>query len=179
MRELEVKVLEIDHDATVATLESLGARRDFTGRLHAVYLDDPRGSLSGKEDCLRIRLEGDRAFLTYKGFLSDERAKLRDEIETTVGDFDAAREIMRRLGYGEWLEVRKYRWSYRLGAVHVTLDRFEGAHASIPELLEIEGPSLEEIHRVAQRLGHGPERLRAWTGAQVFEHYLSRSDPDT
>jgi predicted adenylyl cyclase CyaB len=126
---------------------------------------------------VRVRLEGERAYLTYKGFISDGEAKVREEIETEVGDYQAAREIMRRLGFEEWLEIRKYRWSYSVGRAHVVLDRFEGAHAGIPELLEIEAESIEELRRTAELLGYTRDHLKAWTGTQVFEYYRKKGVP--
>ena len=72
------------------------ARRRFSppAPCHAVraafsrtaLLDTPDGRLRDARSALRVRIEPDAAFLTFKGPVQPSTMKLREEIETTAGD---------------------------------------------------------------------------------------------
>jgi hypothetical protein len=63
---------------------------------------------------------------------------------------------------------------YRLGTASVVIDRHLGELSFIPELLEIEAGSAEEIRSVAARLGFSPDQLRPWGLAELIDHYRRR-----
>jgi len=77
----------------------------------------------------------------------DAQHKTRVEIETEVGDYDAAFSILTALGYTPVWRYEKYRESFRLEDVSVTLD-----HTPIGDFVEIEGPA-PAIRPAAGRLG--------------------------
>ncbi len=123
MRETEIKILEIDRDKVEKRLRTLGARKVFDGEIHALYYDDPAGSIRKRKGTLRLRKEGPKAVLTYKSHVGDRGAKIRDEKEVHVSDFGTARSILESLGFSPWLEMKKHRTSFRLRGCHFEFDR--------------------------------------------------------
>jgi adenylate cyclase, class 2 len=174
MREIEVKILEIDTADVTAKLIALGARKTFDGEIHALYYDTPDSAIRGKETTLRLRKEGGRAVLAVKRDISDERAKVREELEVEVSDFATMKTMFEALGLRVWLEMRKHRISFELSGLHFDFDRYDGEYAYIPEFLEIEGSSLGVIHEYAALLGFSAGDCRPWDAVDIARHYAER-----
>ncbi len=181
MRETEVKILGIDREKTECRLISLGARRIFDDEIHAIYYDTADHALRKKKDTLRLRREGPRAVLTFKRHIDNERAKVREEKEVQVSDFDEMMSILSCLGYTSWLEMRKHRTTYELDGVHFELDRYHGEYGFIPEFLEIEGSDINEIHHYAELLGYSRGDCKPWDAVQLAAYYAAsaRKNPET
>jgi predicted adenylyl cyclase CyaB len=175
MYEIEVKVLDIDRAAVESALDELGARPGSEERFSATFFDFSDYRLRAGGHLLRLRREGDRNVLTFKGRVSEEGAKVREEIEVEVSDLEICRRLLHALGLGETARVDKFRTSYRLDNATVAIDRHVGELAFIPEFLEIEAGSVEEVQAVAARLGFRPDQLRPWGLPQVIEHYHGHS----
>ena len=95
--------------------------------------------------CARIA----RARLTYKGPASGlGGARLRQELEFEVSDFDMARLFLEALGYQVMLIYEKYRAAYDLDGVEVSLDELPYG-----TFVEIEGPDPSAIQSVTRKLG--------------------------
>lgn len=174
MREVEVKILEIDRETVIARLISLGARKAFDDEIHALYYDTRDSAIRQRGGVLRLRREGPRAVLAFKQDMEDQKAKVREEQEVGVSDFGGMRSILEAAGMSVWLEMRKHRTSYELDGVRFELDRYHGEHANIPEFLEIEGPSVDVVHRYAGMLGYRREDCLPWDAVQLSEHYAGR-----
>ena len=174
MYEVEVKVLDIDRAAVESTLNQLGAQPGPEEQFTAVFFDFPEGRLRASGQLLRLRREGERTVLTLKRRVCEEGAKVREETELEVSDFEACRRVLHTLGLVETTHVDKFRTSYRLGSASVVIDRHVGELAFIPELLEIEAGSVEDVRSVAARLGFKPDQLRPWGLPQVIHHYRRR-----
>jgi adenylate cyclase class 2 len=148
-QELEVKFFIADLEAVEGRLKALGARL-LQPRLHEVNLrfDTPDGELSRQFRVLRLR-QDDAARLTYKGPSEyREGVRARQEIEFTVSDFGAARRFLEALGYRVALLYEKYRTTYELEGVHITLDKMPYG-----SFVEIEGPDPASIRHVNEQLG--------------------------
>ncbi|MBN2466205.1 class IV adenylate cyclase, partial [candidate division WOR-3 bacterium] len=156
------------------TLKVLGARPAEEQRFFAVFFDFPHGRLRASGHLLRLRGEGERTVLTLKRRVREEGAKVREETEFEVSDFEDCRRVLHTLGLVETTHVDKFRTSYRLGGALVVIDRHVGELAFIPELLEIEAGSVEEVRSTAARLGFKPDQLRPWGLPQLIEHYRDR-----
>jgi adenylate cyclase class 2 len=118
-------------------------------RVHEINLrfDTPDQSLLNTGRLLRLRLDK-RARVTYKGLGSIESgARLRQELEFTVSDFDTARALFEALGYQVYMMYEKYRTTYTLGDLEVVLDEMPYG-----DFAEIEGPDGQSIQTAAQRL---------------------------
>ena len=72
---------------------------------------------------------------------------VREEIEVEVKSFDDTRFLLEALGYLPFMLYEKYRTTYSLGDVLVTLDEMPFGHFS-----EIEGPDAARIQKAAESL---------------------------
>lgn len=147
--ELEVKFFVPDLVTMQARLEALGAQL-VQARMHEVNLrfDTPSGELTSSYRVLRLRQDS-AAHLTYKGpGVEQDGVRLRQELEFTVGDFATARHVLEALGYVVSVMYEKYRASYLLKGVTVTLDEMPYGN-----FMEIEGPDGASIHQAAETLG--------------------------
>lgn len=174
MREIEVKVLEVSREEVIRRLQARGARLEFDGPMHALYFDTSDRALSRRRDSLRLRREGSRAVLNFKAHVAEGEMKVKDEIETVVEDFEAARRILTGLGYDVWLEIEKRRLAYELDAlpgVHFVFDRHLGEHGFVPEYLEVEAPSAELLREAIGVAGFAMDRTVPWNAFEVIEHY--------
>jgi adenylate cyclase class 2 len=174
MREVEVKVLDVDRADIEKKIIALGAKKTFDGEIRAIYYDSPEHFVRKTGGTFRLRKEGATAVLTYKRHVEDPDAKVREEKEVTVSDFDVMREILESAGFSAWLEMRKKRTTYQIGGLHLEFDRYLDACDFIPEFLEIEGTDVGEVYRCAELLGFRKEDCRPWDAVQVAEYYSAR-----
>ncbi|HEX9615799.1 MAG TPA: class IV adenylate cyclase [Anaerolineales bacterium] len=164
-QELEIKLYLADLPAFQERLEALGAQR-VQPRVHELNLrfDTPSGELARSSQVLRLRRDT-ASRVTYKGpgtIVGGVRA--RQEIEFTVGDFEAARALFEALGYQVSVIYEKYRATYELDGVLVTLDQLP-----FGDFAEIEGPDAGRIRAAADKLGLDWE-------ARVTESYIALFD---
>lgn len=156
--EIEAKIKVNSCDGTRDRLRELGARRVYAILETNRIFDTPDQSLFGRGCGLRVRTctgEGDvpAGTLTYKGPLQPGAIKSREELETTLGEPDAAVAILAALGYRPVITFEKRREEWELEGLLVELDR-------LPRLgcfVEIEGPDEMSVRRVQERLGLGSE----------------------
>ena len=149
--ETEVKFCVVDLPALRDQLLAQGAMISEPRHLERNTLfDDAARSLTARGLLLRLR-RAIHTVITFKAPAPPDaqsaQHKRRIEIETSVGDYDAAFAIFSALGYTPIWRYEKYRESFRLNDVHVTLD-----HTPIGDFVEIEG-SPGAIRPVAERLG--------------------------
>lgn len=160
--EVEVKFLVADLAALRRRLLEAGAQQ-VKPRLYErnVRFDDERQGLLRKGQLLRLR-QDDGARLTFKGMAADDaqsEAKVREELEVTVDDFEMAATILQRLGFRAEQVYEKYRETFRLGAVEVVLDELP-----FGDFVELEGDE-PAIRRAASRLN------LPWT-QRILDNYL-------
>jgi adenylate cyclase class 2 len=156
MYEVEVKV-PASLDPVRGRLDELDADARGTVEQVDTYYDHPTRSFAATDEALRIRREGDRAALTYKGPKVDAGSKTRREIETEIADPDAADDLLRAVGFEPAAEVRKTRERYELDGYTIALDTVDG----IGEFVEVEAAGEEAAvatlrdgaHAVLDRLG--------------------------
>jgi adenylate cyclase, class 2 len=147
--EIEVKFYVTDIQVIKYRLQVLGARTLQT-RTREVNLrfDTTKGKLARSKQVLRLRKDN-HTRLTYKGPSRDEGgAHLRQEIEFTVGDFEAAKELLLALGYKVSMIYEKFRTIYKLNQVLIFVDELPFGH-----FVEIEGSNSEDIHKMSHQLG--------------------------
>jgi predicted adenylyl cyclase CyaB len=174
MREIEVKIIDIDAKAVGSRIRELGGRRVSRGEMHAIFYDFEDGRVAGARDLLRLRKIGGRAYLTYKRYLASRGAKRREEAEVEVKDFEGARRLLSKIGLVETERVRKTRTSYVLGDVHIEIDKYHGQYEHIPPLLEVEGPNLKLIYSTIERLGFERRQCKDWSIVELVRHYSRR-----
>jgi adenylate cyclase class 2 len=113
-----------------------------------VRLDTADSALLERLQLLRLR-QDTAVRLTFKGPADEvvSEAKVREELEVTVSDFDTAVLIFQRLGLAPVQVYEKYRETWQLGEVEVVLDEMpygnfvelEGSEAGIKTAVAILG----------------------------------------
>src|SRR3989344_6496070 len=141
MEESEIKILDINKEDILKKLNSLGAKKTSEGKIEALYFDFNDNRISNKSSMLRLRKRDGKFELGFKNLVSKEKAKIMEEFQVTVDDFDAMKDVFLNLGLKVILKFAKHRTSYLLDGVHFEIDTFEG----IPALLEIEASNLKVI----------------------------------
>lgn len=175
MKEVEVKIIEIDRETVEARLRSLGAKKILDDEVETLFFDFPDNSISKAKNLLRLRRVGNETTLTFKKFVENGFAKIRIEHEVSVSDLEAAISILESLGLIIPLRMEKHRTSYALkNGVAVEIDKYIGQYAHIPTLLEIEGPDTPTIHEQAKLLGFEPEQCKSWTTFDLIDYYSSK-----
>mgnify|MGYP001559576333 CR=1 FL=1 len=118
-QEYEVKFLDIDIPKLEKKLEEIGAEKVGEFFYRRISFDFPDLSLNAKGAWVRLRDEGDRVTMTWKrrlgvkandGSVSDDGM---EEVEIVVSDFDAAADILRKMGLKDkfYQENRRKRWN--------------------------------------------------------------------
>jgi adenylate cyclase class 2 len=148
-QELEVKFLLSNPDKFIANLKKRKAEVHIP-RVHEVNLrlDTPARDLSRQAQVLRLRKDT-RIRITFKGPAEERQdVSARREIEFEVSDFDSAKALFEALGYFQYILYEKYRTTYQLAGVEITLDEMPYGYFA-----EIEGPDPVKIRATAERLG--------------------------
>lgn len=147
--EIEAKYLVSDLDKLRQKLESLNAHlvqpRTFEQNLR---FDDDQASLAHSRRVLRLRK--DKAVrMTYKGPGELSGGVLvRQEIEFSLDDFEAGRRFLGALGYQVQMIYEKFRATYELDDLVISLDELPYGN-----FLEIEGNSPAAIQAFSRQLG--------------------------
>ncbi len=147
--EIEVKFHLHELESVRAALHARGARLEH-GRTFEENLrfDTAERHLTQRGEVLRLRRSVD-VRLTFKSpSRPAQTLRGRPEIEVVVGDFDATRQLLERLGFEIVLHYEKHREAFALGAVAVALDELP-----FGSFVELEGPSTEALQTAAAELG--------------------------
>ena len=113
-------------------------------------LDTEDESLRRRRCVLRIRVENGKSQITFKGPVQPSVMKLRDELETVVGDGGLLVDIFEQLGFHVWFRYEKYREEFSREDVTVAIDE-----TPVGVFVEIEG-SEHGIMSMAEALGRRP-----------------------
>ena len=128
-----------------------------------VLFDDAGASLRASGRALRLRRTAAAGIVTYKGpRIPGGAIKSRPEIEVTVGDADAAQQVLEALGYRPVFRYQKYREAFHWRDAEIVVDE-----TPIGTFLEVEGP-IETIHAAAAALGRGPADYVGESYAALF-----------
>jgi adenylate cyclase class 2 len=179
--ETEAKVPVSSFVAIKRRIREAGGRRLSPRTLETNTLfDSPGGSLRSAGKSFRVRRYGGVGTVTLKGVARVEGGlKSRVEFETEVASPEMLARILISLGFVPTFRYEKFREIWKVGKTLVCLDE-----TPLGRMLEIEGPA-GAIHRLAPRLGLGPERFLSasypalWfeagrTGDMVFPSPSSR-----
>ncbi|MDI9644180.1 MAG: class IV adenylate cyclase [Candidatus Verstraetearchaeota archaeon] len=170
--EFEVKAPLRDADEFERRLIKVGGEFVREGRQLDHYLLHPCWDLRSRDEALRVRIEGDRCTVAYKGMRVGVGLKVREELEFSVSDAGSALELFSRLGFSVGVKVSKMRREYRLLGAAVTVDRVDG----LGDFVEIEAPEevREEgrpglIEMVAEMLGISRESFMTESYVELLE----------
>jgi adenylate cyclase class 2 len=149
--EVEIKFRDADHAAIERRLMALGAAAGKLVEQEDVYLAHPARDFAATGEAFRLRRDGPRNRLTYKGPKHAGPTKTREEVEVGFDAGAVAREEMSRLlgalGFRPVATVRKTRTTFHLvregRPMEVVLDRAEG----LGDFAEVE--ALADDHNLA------------------------------
>ena len=148
--ELEAKFLEINPELIREKLRAVGATLVHPERLmKRKNFDFPDLRLSTMHNgWVRVRDEGDKVTVSYKQVSNRELAGTQ-EIEITANDYESACDFLEAIGLKEktYQETKREKWA--LGECEVTIDTWPW----IPPVLEVEGPSENDVREAVSRLG--------------------------
>jgi adenylate cyclase class 2 len=143
--------VEIKERASVEPLEAELKRRgavfEKTVTQADVYYNAPHRDFAVTDEAVRLRKQGDRTFLTYKGKKLDAKSKTRKEVEVEVSDFARMQDILLSLGFRKTLDVVKERRIYHYKGAEVCLDCIEG----LGEFVELELQAENQIDIARKR----------------------------
>ena len=158
--EYELRVLEIDVDSIIKTLESLGATKvgDFFQKR---YVYDLNPVQNGK--WIRLRTNGIKTTLAYKDVVSNTIDGTK-EVEIEVDNIENTNELLNRLGYNPRSYQENKRIQYILDDVEIDLDSWP----MIPTYMEIEGRSKEEVNNMIEKLKIDKNKITALNCDDIY-----------
>ena len=149
--EREVKLQFANTEEARAAVLASGATPMRGRRLQEdCLLDTPDEMLRRRRSVLRLRLESGKSLLTFKGPVQVSPMKVREELETVVGDGPLMLRILENLGFEVWFRYQKYREEFAKEDVIVAVDE-----TPLGTFVEIEGGD-RGITEMAEALGRRP-----------------------
>jgi adenylate cyclase, class 2 len=171
MKEIEIKILDVNREKIEKTLNSLGAKKIFDGEIKTLFFDFKDGRITKAKDVLRLRTEQDKAELTYKNVNLTQTAKMAEEYTVEVSNIETMRKILENLGLAMTESMQKHRVSYTLDQVRFDFDCYLESYAFIPEFLEIEAENIDSIRKYAELLGFKAQNCLPWSTTELINHY--------
>ena len=149
--EREIKLRFDGADEARAKILAFGATPLHGRRLQEdALLDTEDERLRRERATLRVRSEGSKSLLTFKGPVLPGLIKIREEYETVVADGAALLTILESLGLHVWFRYEKYREEFSADDVVIAIDE-----TPVGVFVEIEGGE-NAIHAAARALGKSP-----------------------
>lgn len=149
--EREVKLHFDDPETARAAVLAAGGTSVRGRRLQEdCLLDTVDELLRRRRSVLRVRMESGRNFLTFKGPVQTSVMKLREELETLVGDGTLMLRVLEELGFHVWFRYQKYREEFALDDVIIAVDE-----TPVGTYVEIEGGE-RGIATTTEALGRHP-----------------------
>ena len=146
--EREIKLRFESAEEARAAILAAGATPLHGRRLQEDSLLDSEDETLRRRRCvLRVRVENGKSRITFKGPVQPSAVKLREELETVVGDGEVLLHILEELGLHVWFRYEKYREEYSREDVTVAIDE-----TPVGVFVEIEG-SEHGITAMADALG--------------------------
>jgi len=164
MKEIETKIVGFDEKKLRAALKK---RAKYIGKRHFKrYVFDmvEKGNRGNYDEFVRIRTDGKVSTLTYK-FRKGKGIDNTEELETHIGDFEKAAQIMSKLS--SWSGSYKQEnivelWSYK--GTEITIARWP----LIPKFVEVEGKSVKQVRRTIKELGIEGKEVGNLSYAKLF-----------
>jgi adenylate cyclase class 2 len=149
--EREIKLCFRDAQEARQAILATGATPLRGRRQQEDYLLDTRDDQLRQRRCvLRVRLESGKTLLTFKGPVQNSPMKLREELETVVGDGLLLMHVLEEIGFHVWFRYEKYREEFAHEDVTVAIDE-----TPVGTFVEIEGGE-QGIRQMAEALARKP-----------------------
>lgn len=161
--EYEVRVLEINRDKMIETLESLGAQKIGDWRQKRYVYD-----IIPKDDnsWIRLRTNGIKTTLTFKT-VKEKTIDGTKEAEVEVSDFEETNLILEQMGHHNRGFQENKRIQYILDDVEIDIDTWP----NIPTYLEIEGKDKESVNKIIEKLEIDKNKISTLDVQSLYEYY--------
>ena len=167
--EREVKLAFRDREEAKTAILATGATLLRGRRLQEdCLLDTADDQLHRKRCVLRVRMESGKTLLTFKGPVQPSHMKLREELETVVGDGLLLLRVLEQLGFHIWFRCQKYREEFAREDVTVAIDE-----TPFGIFVEIEG-SERGIDKMAAALSRSPSDYLLDSSRGLFVKHCER-----
>ncbi|MFA6064543.1 MAG: CYTH domain-containing protein [archaeon] len=166
MKELEVKVIEINKIQVIKKLVSLGAKKIAECDVSTTVFDTPKKDFHNSNKTLRLRKKG-KYYLTLKEHKAGKFAKEDDEYEVEVSDFSVMKTLLEKVGLVSEELKPSHRITYKLENSLVEIQEFK----EIPPYFEVESPNEKELRKILDLLEVDKSKVRNWNGWELFSHY--------
>ncbi|MDP3765843.1 MAG: CYTH domain-containing protein [Nanoarchaeota archaeon] len=168
MEEIELKVLDINPKKLSEKLNKIRAIKKESKLIIEKYFDFNDGSISKKDNMFRIRKVGDKVEINYKdGRVKDKDFLIfKEELETTINDFDIIERIIKKLGLKVIIHREKKRTSFIAGKIKIEVHEYP----KIPAFAEFEG-SKKYIKKLIERLGYNTNQTTSMTDTEIIKSY--------
>jgi adenylate cyclase, class 2 len=172
--EVEQKHRVADEAALVARLQERGAHLEKPIEQSDQYFAHPCRDFAKSDEALRIRVVGDKSFVTYKGPKLDTTTKTRREIELPLdpADHDGTQfaSLLAALGFNPVAVVRKQRRTFHITAgeyeVDGALDDIDNLGIFVELELQANDENLDAAKRIIAKLAGdlnlGPSERRSY-----------------
>ncbi|MBR9702447.1 CYTH domain-containing protein [Candidatus Woesearchaeota archaeon] len=171
MKEIEIKIIEVDVAEVKKQLEAGGAKiigeyeqeqtifrkKDFKGVFRIRKSTDANGTIT--------------FYTTLKTRIERENVKAADEREQEVDSWETGEAQAASLGFTEEYFLKKHRIEYQIENVQFCLDTMHTEKEDLPTYLEIEAEEEILVLAWAEKLGFTQEQLRVWSTKDVLKHY--------
>lgn len=158
MIEVEVKARVNDPKDAERSIIALGASPIGIEAQADTYYSASYRDFAKTDEALRIRVQDNKYFFTYKGPKMDSVSKTRKEYEVEVNEADVLGNILSSLSFVPVATIVKRRKKYRLGDFLISLDEVR----NLGDFMEIEvsirdsksyEEKVESIFRLFEKLG--------------------------
>ncbi|NHK32687.1 MAG: class IV adenylate cyclase [Asgard group archaeon] len=168
--EVEMKIKIDDLQKLEYRLIELGAKLKEIVNQRDQYFAHPKKDFAKTDETLRIREEGNKTFLTYKGPKFDPKSKTRVEINAEFIDVKILTEILDHLDFKRVLVVLKERKIYDYKQNEFCLDEVEG----LGSFLEVERiiQEKEDYQKVRNKMEILLRELQFDPAKNIRESYL-------
>ncbi len=167
MRELEIKILEIDRSSVEGQLRDSGAKCVYDG----FVVDYRFNGFDDRKNSLRVRVMEDGCYVDMKIKKGEDKIRDRVEKRIEVSSPLVAFAFFVPAGFGLDSRIGKHRTTYELEGIRYEFDRLTGPHSFVPEYLEIEGPSREKVYAAGKALGFSHTNFSTLSVRKVIKHY--------
>ena len=147
-KEIEVRFLEVDKEALVKKLISLGAKDRGEVMLEEAIIYGPEDKWLNERRLVRIRKSGESVKVTYKEY-TEVAIGGASEVEFEVEDFKKAELFFEKIGLPAYRHQQKKRHTLEYNGVTFDIDTWP----RVPVYVELEGPSEESLREVAKAVG--------------------------
>lgn len=167
MKEIEVKILNVDLRRVKQSLEELGAKsvlrptllREWYFRIPGIS-EDERNFYS-----LRLRTEGKKNVLAAKIRKEDKRYHINKEVEIEVSDTAGTKTLLALLGFSIFRQREKIRQVYCLDSIKIAIDQYP----RVKPYIEIEGGKKSDIMSFVKKLGYSTSDTTNKTATEIIK----------